>query len=87
MRITVVGGGGPLGRHLTPILTETGHEVTVASQSAQVKVDLETGQGLSDAVEDADIVVHLASNARRSKKVDVEGTARLLEVLDHQHLV
>lgn len=49
--------------------------------------DLETGEGLKEAVEDADLVVHLASDARKPQKVDVGGTVRLLDELEHQHLV
>jgi len=86
MRVTVLGGTGLLGRHLVPLLKETGHEVTVASRSTKVKADLATGEGLADAVEDADLVVHLASDARKPDKVDVAGTQNLLNVLDSQHL-
>ena len=74
MRVTVLGGTGLLGRHLVPLLKETGHEVTVASRSTKVKADLATGEGLADAVGDADLVVHLASDARKPDKVDVAGT-------------
>jgi uncharacterized protein YbjT (DUF2867 family) len=86
MRVTVLGGTGLLGRHLVPLLGETGHEVTVASRSADVKADLTTGVGLAEAVEDADLVVHLASDARKPDKVDVSGTRNLLDVLEGQHL-
>ena len=87
MRVTVLGGSGLLGRSLTPKLTEAGHVVTVASRSSDAKVDLESGAGLADAVKDADVVVHLASDARKPRKVDVAGTAGLLELIDGQHLV
>ena len=86
MRVTVLGGGGLLGQHLVPLLRETGHEVTTASRSGEPKADIETGEGLADAVDDADLVVHLASNARKPDKVDVAGTRKLLDVLDSQHL-
>lgn len=86
MRVTVLGGNGLLGRHLVPLLTETGLEVTVASRSSESKVDLESGEGLAEAVQDADLVVHLASDARNPQKVDIAGTRNLLDLLDHQHL-
>lgn len=86
MRVTVLGGKGLLGSRLIPLLDEVGNDVTVASRSAGAKVDLETGEGLEQAVEDADIVVHLASDPRKPRKVDVAGTARLLDALDGQHV-
>jgi len=86
MRVTVLGGHGLLGNHLIPLLTEAGHEVTVASRSSETKTDLTTGEGLIEAVGDADIVVHLASDARKPEKVDVAGTRKLLDMLEHQHL-
>lgn len=87
MRITVLGGNGLLGRHLTPLLTEAGHTVKVASRSSKTRVDLGTGEGLAEAVARADVVVHLASDARKPQKVDVAGTAKLLDVIDDQHIV
>ena len=86
MRVTVLGGAGLLGRRLVPLLGETGHDVTVASRSTKVRADLTTGEGLAEAVEDADLVVHLASDARKPDKVDVAGTQNLLEVLENQHV-
>lgn len=87
MRITVLGGSGLLGRHLEPLLLAAGHQVTIASRSGPVKADLETGDGLGGAVQDADIVVHLASNAQKPQKVDVNGTRHLLGLLDGQQIV
>ena len=54
---------------------------------AESRADLESGEGLADAVRDADVVVHLASDPRKPKRVDVAGTRRLLEFMDTQHLV
>lgn len=91
MRVTVLGGTGLLGRHLVPLLTEAGHEVSVTSRSDReglTKANLETGEGLARAVADADVVVHLASDARKPKRVDIGGTEKLLEALeDGQHVV
>ena len=91
MKITVLGGRGLLGRQLSPLLTNAGHEVTHASRSVygegDVRVDLTTGEGLPEAVEDADIVVHLVSDARQPQKTDVAGTRSLLNAMGDQHLI
>lgn len=71
-----------LGSRVTRLLREAGHEVVVASRSAATPVDLATGRGLGEAIGEADTVVHLASDARRPKKVDVGGTRRLLEMIE-----
>lgn len=84
MRITVLGGKGLLGRHLTPLLEAGGHDVRVASRSTDPPTDLATGKGLSDAIEDADVVVHLASNAATPARVDIAGTTRLMDLLADQ---
>ena len=86
MRVTVLGGGGLLGQNLVPLLIETGHELTIASRSSDSRTNIETGEGLAEVVKDADLVVHLASDPRNSEKVDIAGTANLLDLLDHQHL-
>ncbi len=91
MRVTVLGGKGLLGRHLVPVLQEQGHDVTATSRNptkeGETRADFTTGQGLRSAVESAEIVVHLVSDARKPVKTDLEGTERLLEMLDAQHLI
>ena len=91
MKITVLGGRGLLGRQLSPLLTNAGHEVTNASRSVHGerdrRADLTTGDGLSAAIEDADIVIHLVSNARQPQKTDVAGTRCLLNAMGNQHLI
>ena len=91
MKITVVGGQGLLGRRLTPILVEAGHDVTVASRSAvgdaKARIDLTTGEGLVEAVRGASTVLHLATDARQHQKTDVAGTRKLLDVIEGQHLI
>ena len=82
MNVTVLGGRGLLGARVTRLLRDAGHEVLAASRSAQALVDLTTGEGLPEAVSQADVVAHLASDARRPKKVDIGGTKRLLDVLE-----
>lgn len=91
MKVTVLGGKGLLGGHLVPLLRELGHEITVTtrrpSNQSEVKADFITGEGLAEAIDETDLVVHLVSDATKPKKTDVEGTRRLLEVMDGQHLV
>lgn len=91
MRVTVLGGKGLLGRHLRPRLEESGHEVIVASRSArggaEARADVATGEGLSEAIEGSDVVVHLASDPRQPSKTDVAGTRNVLDALGAQHLV
>lgn len=82
MNVTVLGGRGLLGSRVTHLLEEAGHEVQIASRSAQTPVDLATGRGLAAAVKDSDAVIHLASDARRPRRVDVEGTRRLIDVIE-----
>lgn len=91
MRVTVLGGRGLLGRHLVPLLRETGHEVTVTtrrpSNEDETSANFITGEGLAEAVDGAEVVVHLVSDARRPARTDLEGTRKLLDVIDGQHLV
>jgi len=86
-RVLVTGGTGTLGRAVLPALRAAGHEVSVLSRSAGPSGDsvsgsrrvgdLRTGAGLSEALQDVESVVHLASDGRHARQVDVDGTARL----------
>ena len=91
MKITVFGGKGLLGSHLVPLLDEGGHETTVTTRSPsatnEVKADFLTGEGIEEAIEGAEVLVHLISDAAKPKKADVQGTKRLLDHIDDQHLV
>jgi uncharacterized protein YbjT (DUF2867 family) len=55
MRIVVVGGTGLIGGALVKRLAEDGHEAVAASRATGV--DVIAGEGLSDALEGADVVV------------------------------
>lgn len=90
-RVLVTGGAGLLGRTMVPRLAQAGYTVRVMSRRLRregelpeaewAQADLETGAGLREAVAEVDTIVHAASKPTptAAKKVDVEGTARLLE--------
>ncbi len=69
-RILVTGGTGHLGRLVVPRLVRTGADVRVVSRSPHadgdgvryVVADWTTGEGLAQAVGDADAIVHLAGD-------------------------
>jgi uncharacterized protein YbjT (DUF2867 family) len=89
-RALVSGGTGVLGRELVPRLVAAGWTVRVLSRRAApaegapkewARAQIETGEGLAQAVAGVDVIVHCASSPfRRTREVDVEGTRRLLEV-------
>lgn len=60
MKIVVIGGTGLIGAKVARILTEGGHEVIAASPSSGV--DATTGEGLTEALAGADVVVDLANS-------------------------
>ncbi len=80
--ILVTGGSGVLGRKVVDRLNRTGKDVRVMSRYQRantVRGDLLTGEGLEEAVEGVDAVVHCASSPlRRTRQTDFEGTDRLL---------
>jgi uncharacterized protein YbjT (DUF2867 family) len=87
--ILVTGGAGTLGRQLVAALVQGGFTVRIMSRRSQPAVltahtewataDLETGQGIAEAVQGVEVIVHLASQpARHTEAVDVRGTQRLL---------
>jgi len=98
-RILVTGGTGHLGRDLVPNLKQAGHRLRLLARHPAtdaeidwVKGDLSTGEGLSEAVRDVDLVLHAATNSpiarrggfrptdlfRTPSDVDLEGTRRLI---------
>ncbi len=89
-KVLVTGGAGMLGREVVKQLTATGYRVRIMSRKRQptnlpsttewVQADLETGQGIADAVTGIDVVVHAASSPfKHTRQIDVEGTRFLLE--------
>ncbi|MFI6813542.1 SDR family oxidoreductase [Nonomuraea sp. NPDC050328] len=88
--VLVTGASGRLGRVLVERLAADGHQVRAASRTARsgpgsvrwVVADVATGEGLAEAVAGAEVIVHAASapyKGRYTAKVEVEGTANLLE--------
>src|SRR4028118_686205 len=80
--ILVTGGTGSLGRRVVDRLRGPGYEVRTLSRSARdagvVRGDLQTGEGLAQALEGVDVLIHCASSPRKTRQTDVEGTGRLL---------
>ena len=88
--VLVTGGTGRLGSKVVKELTATGYRVRITSRKPQpsnvlsttewVQADLETGQGIADAVTGIDVVVHAASSPfKHTRQIDIDGTRLLLE--------
>ena len=60
MKLTVIGGTGLIGSQVVQKLTAAGHEAVPAALSTGV--DLMTGKGLDQALEDADVAINLANS-------------------------
>ena len=59
MKIVVVGGGGLIGTTLVATLTRDGHDVVAASRRSGV--DVVSGEGLSEALRGASVVVDVTN--------------------------
>lgn len=84
-KILVTGGTGSLGSLVVGRLRAGGCNVQPLSRSERpgtVKGDLLTGEGLKQAVEGIDVIIHCASKPSNPRQVDVEGTKRLLQVAE-----
>ena len=82
LRVAVIGGTGLVGRHLVDELQRRAQAVVVASPTNSV--DAFSGEGLREAIDDADVVVDV-SNPRRTEPRDAldyftTATTRLLEM-------
>lgn len=87
MRVLITGGTGALAREIitaahSPDITlrSTSRRPFAASvaQTEWIGADLASGDGLPNALRNVDVVIHTASDVKRSQQVDVEGTRRLL---------
>jgi uncharacterized protein YbjT (DUF2867 family) len=83
--ILVTGGTGSLGSLVVDRLQTAGCNVQVLSRSKRpgtVQGDLLTGEGLEQAIDEIDVIVHCASSPTNPRQVDVEGTRRLLHAAE-----
>ena len=70
MRIAVAGGTGTVGRHVVAIARERGHHVVSISRTAGV--DLVSGRGLDQALQDVEAVIDVAGTQTMSTKKAVD---------------
>jgi uncharacterized protein YbjT (DUF2867 family) len=70
MKIVVIGGTGLIGKKLVAILRERGHEAVAASPSSGVNTL--TGEGLSEALKGAEVVVDVANSPSFEDKAVME---------------
>lgn len=93
-KIVVTGGTGTLGRQVVNQLLTRNCEVYVLSSREnpivpdKVKVmkgNLVTGEGLQN-LQDANVIIHCASNPKDPQSTDIAGTGNLLRVLDRAQL-
>jgi uncharacterized protein YbjT (DUF2867 family) len=89
VNVVVTGGTGRLGREVVSRLRERGNRVIVASR--RTGIDLTTGEGLWGVLQGADVIVHTASHPVRFRKVELDGTRRMINILsersDRPHVV
>lgn len=83
VEILVTGASGVLGSRVTRIATDQGHTVRRLSRRQQDgdgwwTADVASGDGLDEAVAGVEAIVHCASDPRRHKATDVNGTHRLI---------
>ena len=70
IKIVVIGGSGLIGKKLVNILRRRGHEVVPASPSSGVNTV--TGEGLAEALKDAQVVVDVANAPSWEEKAVLE---------------
>lgn len=87
MRILITGGSGHLGSDFAEAAARAGHTVRLMSRrpapgdpgTEWARADLDTGEGVAEAVTGIDVVVHAASDPRTAGRTDVEGTRTLVD--------
>jgi uncharacterized protein YbjT (DUF2867 family) len=89
VNVVVTGGTGRLGREVVSRLRDRDNRVIVASR--RTGIDLSTGEGLWGILQGAEVIVHAASHPLRYRKVDLDGTRRMINILrdrsDRPHLI
>jgi uncharacterized protein YbjT (DUF2867 family) len=88
MKITVIGGTGLIGSKLVSKLRQLGHIVIAASPDSGVNTI--TGEGLSEAVKDADVVVDVSNSPSFEDRAVMDffqrSTKNLLEVAAYENV-
>jgi uncharacterized protein YbjT (DUF2867 family) len=88
--ILVTGGSGVLGSHVARLLWERGEDVRVLSRQPDVgthRGDLTSGEGIADALDGIELVVHAASDSPQGR-TDLRQTRTLLDAGQHlRHLL
>lgn len=87
MNVLVTGAAGHLGQEFARVARARGLTIRGASRRSSppddtlewVRCDLSSGEGIAEAVSGVEVILHAASDPRRSKVVDVQGTQRLVE--------
>jgi uncharacterized protein YbjT (DUF2867 family) len=69
-KIAVAGATGRLGRHVVEVLGAEGHEVVPIARSAGV--DVITGDGLADALKDADAIIDVTAGPSSEQRAATE---------------
>ena len=81
--VLVTGATGVLGSYLVPRLVARGHDVRRLSRhvsgAGAVRGDVRTGEGVDAAVAGCDTVIHAATNLRRARSTEVDGTRHVAE--------
>ena len=81
MNVVVTGGSGGLGREVVSRLRA--RQIRTVAASRRTGFDLRTGEGVREVLADADVVVHAATNVR-FRKVDLDGTRRIIRILQER---
>jgi uncharacterized protein YbjT (DUF2867 family) len=77
--VVVTGGKRRLGSELVAELRTRG--VNAIPASRRTGFNLATGKGVSEVLADADVVVHAASHPLQFRRVDLNGTRRMIRLL------
>lgn len=94
-KILITGGTGHLGQKVVNALLSKGQKINILStkvlSSDNKNITYYTGNltnnvGLKEATNDIDIIIHCASNPRNFQQVDIEGTKKLLKMIDSRKL-